>query len=362
MSCITGLPLIFGDEIFQLTDTHVHAANLPASSSSASIDQMVSEGRKLYPKQKVLSVGWDDDEPRVFVTLAPDFQPTTRERHPLIFDAHTGKLLEEQKFTRGFMYVMTVLHIQLFAELPGELFLGLMALLFCVALISGALVYGPFMRSLNFGTVRKTASRRLKWFDLHNLIGIVTLTWALAVGATGAMNTLSAPLFAAWRAQSIPSLLAPYRGKPLPSSLGSVDDAVRKARLVLPNSQITSVVFPNEIYGSPRHYLIWTRGKTPVTSQLFTPILVDVQTGAVATAQGLPWYLRVLEMSRPFHFGNYGGLPLKIIWAIFDLMLISVLLSGVYLWLSRRKTPAEDELDRLVKLEELAAEVPTAGC
>lgn len=54
-------------------------------------------------------------------------------------------------------------------------------------------------------------------------------------------------------------------------------------------------------------------------------------------------------------------MPLKIIWALFDLMLITVLLSGVYLWLSRRKTPVEDELDRLVKLEELVAETPAAG-
>lgn len=352
MSCLTGLPLVFSEEIFQLTNHHVHAAENLSSAPNASIDQIVSDGQRLYPKQKVLSVGWDDDEPRVFVTLSPDFKPTTRERHPLAFDAHTGKLLEEQKFTRGFMYVMTVLHIELFADLPGELFLGVMAILFCVALISGVLVYGPFMRRLEFGTVRTTQSRRLKWFDLHNLLGIVTVTWGLVVGATGAMNTLSAPLFAAWRAQSIPTLLAPYKGQPLPTSFGSIDDALGKVRAVLPAAEITSVVFPNEVYGSPRHYLIWTRGKTPVTSQLFTPVLVDVVTGNVATAKPLPWYLRALEMSRPFHFGNYGGVPLKIIWALFDMALIAVLGSGVYLWLSRRKAPVEHGLDRLVKIEE----------
>ena len=43
------------------------------------------------------------------------------------------------------------------------------------------------------------------------------------------------------------------------------------------------------------------------------------------------------------------------IWALFDIALIVVLASGVYLWLSRRKTPIEDELDRLVILEKDAA-------
>lgn len=67
----------------------------------------------------------------------------------------------------------------------------------------------------------------------------------------------------------------------------------------------------------------------------------------------LPWYLRALELSRPLHFGNYGGMPLKIIWASFDIALMVVLISGLHLWLSRRKRPVEEELNRLVKLEEL---------
>jgi len=35
------------------------------------------------------------------------------------------------------------------------------------------------------------------------------------------------------------------------------------------------------------------------------------------------------------HFGDYGGLPLKIIWALLDLVTITVLGSGLYLWLRR---------------------------
>jgi uncharacterized iron-regulated membrane protein len=88
---------------------------------------------------------------------------------------------------------------------------------------------------------------------------------------------------------------------------------------------------------------------------------VDAESGHITLAKSLPWYIRTLEVSRPLHFGDYGGMPLKIIWALFDVALITVLLSGLYLWLSRRRTPVEDELNRLVKLEELAEETPAAG-
>jgi uncharacterized iron-regulated membrane protein len=103
-----------------------------------------------------------------------------------------------------------------------------------------------------------------------------------------------------------------------------------------------------------RFITLWTKGNSPVTSRLFTPLLIDAESGQVSAIRLLPWYLRAVEISRPFHFGDYGGLPLKIIWAFFDVALIVVLISGVYLWLSRRKRPIENELDRLVALEEPA--------
>ena len=36
-----------------------------------------------------------------------------------------------------------------------------------------------------FGTLRTARSRRLKWLDYHNLLGIVALAWMTVVGATG---------------------------------------------------------------------------------------------------------------------------------------------------------------------------------
>ncbi|MCO5774728.1 PepSY domain-containing protein, partial [Citrobacter freundii] len=90
--------------------------------------------------------------------------------------------------------LMLKLHTDLFLGLPGYLFLGLMGLLLVASLVSGVVVYTPFMRKLDFATVRAERSRRLKWLDLHNLLGIVTLSWVLVVGVTGVINTLALPI------------------------------------------------------------------------------------------------------------------------------------------------------------------------
>ena len=75
-----------------------------------------------------------------------------------------------------------------------------------------------------------------------------------------------------------------------------------------------------------------------------TPAMLDGETGQLVTARGLPWYLRALQVSRPLHFGDYGGLPLKIIWALLDFAAIVLLASGVYLWLGKRKSPSTQQV------------------
>ncbi len=65
------------------------------------------------------------------------------------------------------------------------------------------------------------------------------------------------------------------------------------------------------------------------------PVLVDALSAEVTDSRDPPWYLAALMLSRPLHFGDYGGLPLQLIWAVLDLLTILVLGSGLYLWLAR---------------------------
>lgn len=134
-------------------------------------------------------------------------------------------------------------------------------------------------------------------------------------------------------------MLAQYHGQPVKDQqqLSSLQNALKTAQQALPGMTVTSLVYPGNAFGSPFHYLLWAKGNTPLTSQLFSPVLVDAKSGQLTAVVKMPVYLRALELSRPLHFGNYGGTPLKVLWALFDLVAIVVLISGVYLWIVRRK-------------------------
>jgi len=203
--CVTGLPLVLKDELKDLLDGGLPYAQVPAGTPNISLDEFAARSRAIYPGETILSIFSDDDEPKIVVFMAASWEAFKADRksaHWIRFDAHTGVVLKRSKPFDGdgrrFLDIMLSLHRDLFAGLPGELFMGLMAILFVIAIASGAVVYGPFMRKLDFATVRAGGSPRLKWLDLHNMIGVVTLAWALLVGTTGVINELSTPLFTLW--------------------------------------------------------------------------------------------------------------------------------------------------------------------
>jgi uncharacterized iron-regulated membrane protein len=75
--------------------------------------------------------------------------------------------------------------------------------------------------------------------------------------------------------------------------------------------------------------------------------MVDARTAEVNDVRETPWYVKAVFLSVPLHFGDYGGLPLKIIWALLDLGAIVVLATGLYLWLGRRHASIERRLAEL---------------
>ena len=351
--CLTGLPLIFKDELRELLSDDPPYAVLPADAPLTNLDKVVETARRRRPDHLVWFVFIDDDEPQISVGMLPSPTALPSQARRIRFDARTGEVRNEiepaETRRLNFLHLMLRLHKDLFADLPGELLLAAIGLVFVVSLISGVALYGPFMSKLAFGTVRRARSKRLKWLDLHNLLGILTLAWALVVGATGIMNELATPLFQIFQRTDVQAMLQPYRGRSPPTqaelvSLQATYDLVQRA---LPGRTPISVVFPNDRIGSPHHYLVWTKGSSALTSRLFTPVLVDARTGVLTAVVQMPWYLRALQVSRPLHFGDYGGLPLKTIWALLDLVTIVVLGSGLYLWLSRRRSPIEARLAEL---------------
>jgi uncharacterized iron-regulated membrane protein len=332
--CLTGLPLIFHHEIDNLLGNVVEAPAMPVGTPNADVDQVLAAAQALYLGKIVQYMSREIDEARIWNVTLGDFinDPNF---NSIAVDARTAQVLAEPKFEGSFVYVMFRLHVDLFAGLPGMLFLGFMGLLLIVAIISGVVLYAPFMRKLAFGTVRRERTPRTRWLDTHNLLGVVTLVWALVVGATGMINTWADLVLEYWQSDQMAQMVAPYKDLPVPTQLASMQQAMDAVQALQPGMDFGFIAWPGTPFSSPHHYGIFMRGRDALTARLYQPILVDAQTAQVTDSRRLPWYLTALLISQPLHFGDYGGIGMKILWALLDLATIVVLGSGVYLWLRR---------------------------
>jgi len=337
MLCVTGLPLVFTHEIEEVL---LHQPWEPAHKDGdmLDLDQVLHVALSRHPGDVASFMSFDEDRPVVNVTSrAPDAPAGVYHFQPI--DQTSGQAAPPVA-GHPVMEFLLQLHTDMFLGMPGMLFLGAMGLMLIAALVSGVVLYAPFMRRLPFGTVRASRAARTRWLDYHNLLGAVTLGWVLVVGTTGVVNTLATPIIAYWKDTALKELTAAYDAPVAAGERASLDAAVKRAKAALPGMTLQFVAFPGSSYSTDHHYAVFFHGDTPLTTHMTTPALIDARTGALAAVAPMPWYVKTLSLSQPLHFGDYGGLGLKILWALLDIATIIILISGLYLWLAKRRKPA----------------------
>ena len=338
MLAITGLPLIFHHELEHLLGEAPELREMPANTPHLDLQQLVSAAERHRPDEVVQYFGWEADEPNGVVAITAATAGTEpNSSYTFMLDARTGEAVEMPAANGGLMMFFLRMHVDMFAGLPGKLFLAFMGIMLIVAIISGVVLYAPFMRRLEFAQVRHDRSSRTRWLDLHNLIGVVTLSWALVVGITGVVSACADLLIEAWRAESLATMLEPYQDAPPLTTRAPASDLLKIATQAAPGMQPDFIAFPGTRFSSEHHYSVFMNGSSHLTSHLYTPVLIDAQTLEVTAVGGRPWYMDALGLSQPLHFGDYGGRPMQILWAILDVLTIIVLGSGLYLWWVRRR-------------------------
>jgi uncharacterized iron-regulated membrane protein len=330
---ITGLILIFRHEIDDALGTVPEVKS--ATGQMLPLGQLVDAALKVKPGWSPMTYAADDDHPgRVFIFLAPPGVKDFAQAKPVIFNGYTGDLFEFD-FDKTFTGFVFNLHANLFLGPVGELYLALVGLSFFAALVSGALIYAPFLRGLLFGALRRERGTRVFQLDLHNLVGVVTLVWCSVVALTGVVLELSRPILAYYQMSDLAKMTAPFRGRPAPQSIVPLEKAAAAAESAWPGHRIDFALFPGTPLTGEHHYTFFMASGSGISKRVLKLAMIDASDASVTTASESPWYIKALFVSGPLHFGDYAGMPLKIIWALFTLLTVFLCGSGVYLWIAR---------------------------
>ena len=91
--CLTGLPLVFWEEISHLTGADPDVEAAAPGAQPANIDGLVEKALAKYPGDVPLFFGWDDHSPSVYVNTGarPDTPPP--EMHTAVLHQYTGEVL-----------------------------------------------------------------------------------------------------------------------------------------------------------------------------------------------------------------------------------------------------------------------------
>ena len=229
----------------------------------------------------------------------------------------------------------------------GLMITGAVGLLLLVSVVTGFFVHRQLIQQAF--TMRWWRSIDICWRDFHKVMGVWGLAFNFLIGFTGAFLGLAAvallpaaalvkfqgdtdKLIATFVEYPEPVLSNNYKVTPLDSILTDVksrigDGDVYSITILQPGDVNTDVYV--EVGGGPgvvRQMMKYNAGDEMLQKSF--------SRSGDLEASSTP----VLDLMSPLHFGQFGGLPVKLLWALLGLSSALLPLSGMLIWLYKRKS------------------------
>lgn len=327
--CLTGSIAVLSQEIMWLSNPAMRAT---ASGEPLPAKALVAAAEAAVPGGRVASLAWGGSHMAVGVRMAvPDGTSVTAWVDPV------SGVVQGTSSGPSFRGFFRALHGWLLTYPVGWYAVSLLGIPLLGSLVTGLVVYKRFWRSFYRPRIRFGNGARVMWGDLHRVGGTWSI-WFLALMAfTGLwflINTLLWDLGMPLGGVKPPVLVAredlPVAGtapRPDPDAIltaafGAVPD-MRLRSLTLP----AVAFYPAQVGGSS--------GQAPL---LPDTILVNPQTYEVMEVSGgfdRPGAQLTGVIMRALHTGDFGGLPVKLVWFTFGLLLTMLVFSGMVIWTKR---------------------------
>ncbi|MEM9783504.1 MAG: PepSY-associated TM helix domain-containing protein [Pseudomonadota bacterium] len=284
-----------------------------------------------------------------FVLLPQEFRPTIMLIHGVHggvpvweeFDGTTGAHLGP--YAQGAGRFLRNLHTDLHIPGPfGRYLVGFGGVLMLLSIVTGVAIHAKIFRNLH--VFRPFRSRRLAWTDAHNVLGVWGLPFHATLAFSGAILGLGGVLlsvvalasFGGDRDKAVAAVLGERPAETgVAVQMASLDAMLADIGVRVPDAIPASVEIGNwgDAGGEARFRVLrdddleWfeTHAYSLATGELSKVSSVGDSVGG-----------RIYLALTPLHFGSFGGLAMKALYAVLGLALSLVTASGTIIWLERR--------------------------
>jgi uncharacterized iron-regulated membrane protein len=251
------------------------------------------------------------------------FAVADRRTYRVFVDPSSGRILgrrEAGRFSEDPMGWLVQLHFTLLAGRAGACAVGLLSVLLLLSIASGVFVYRRFVvRVLLFQVPIRWRDWRRGSSDLHRVVGVWAWLFNLIIAATGFwfMRGVFTPGF-----YRPPPPRAP-RG-PAPRLQVSLDGLRAAARTDAPDFVPLGVSIGQGPPGRARTIVFYgaDRRRLRLQSPYDSRVLYDARTGALEGVELISragWSEQLQSTTGPLHFGSWGGVRIKVAYALFAL-------------------------------------------
>lgn len=236
----------------------------------------------------------------------------------------------------------------------GLILTGLLGLTLMASIATGLFIHRKILKELF--SFRPDRSFRLLLTDTHKVISVWGILFHSMIGFTGAFLGLATVLlvpaaaFVTFEGDQ-EKLLATFSPEVQPERSGN--EADMHVKKVLESAFGHKGIHPLRlsVYGWGDENAIGfidiiNDNNMPRESHSFDmknaePIEVSTSFSRVGGISG-----SILDVVFPLHFGNFGGLPIKILWAILGISTSLIALTGMMIWVERRAYSSEGSLSK----------------
>lgn len=347
--CLTGTIAVVSTEITWLVDPTVRASG---SGEPMAPSALIAAAEQSVPGGRVTSLSWGGSHMAVGARMAlPDGTTATAWVNP-----YSGAV-QGMSTTSSFRTFIRALHGWLLTYPAGWYAVTLLAIPMLGSLITGLVVYKRFWRAFYQPRIRWTQAPRVMWGDLHRVAGVWSI-WFLAVIAITSLWFLISVLLmdlGIGLGGGKPPVLVAREELPVAASVPRRDpDAILAAAMAaVPDMRLRYLGLPGTAFDTA--LVIGSSGQAPLLPDYvrvnpYSAAVVDVSGGLVGES-GVELTRTVM---RALHTGDFGGLPVKLIWFLFGVLLTGLVFSGMLIW-TKRTVRATVEAARRGKVVEGAS-------
>ncbi len=328
--CLTGTVAVVSSEIMWLADPALRAS---ADGAPLPVSALIAAAEAAAPGGRAASVSWSGAHMAVGVGLfLPDGTMATAWVDPI-----TGAV-RGMSGNSTFRSFIRALHGWLLTYPTGWYAVTALAVPMVGSLVTGLVVYKRFWRAFLHPRVRWSQGERVMWGDLHRLAGVWSI-WFIAVIAVTSLwflvYVLLLDLGMGLGGRKPPVLLA-RDALPVTRTAPAIDtDAVLAAAVAaVPDMRLRYLSLPESAFDPV--LVIGSSGQAPLLPDYVrinphTAAVMDV-TGGLEGASGIELTRTVM---RALHTGDFGGLPVKLVWMVFGILLTGMVFSGMVIWMKR---------------------------